>query len=494
MAEVENHFTVFIRLPFRRGEFVDPPPVSWSAAKERALWEVISRQGQSKGNEIDWNALAAQFQVTQPFILQQAAWLYERQLSQVRAQLRKVGNRSSATPSPAPGSVSSSVVGSLPMKRAGSGGSRAPSRLSTHHVGSPSIGAEGSAPGTPVKSRTSLPLRAPSTGTGPIQPRPSLSSSRPVSQLPSKEADPVAQTHSRRGSTQQYLSRSPGQAKPQPQDLDSDEDDLVQCKFSGRKVNPSATQRRTPSLRKDLPTQPPKAPNEEEDDDSPNFLPFAADMTAPATFRNTPTSPQDPSATLRGVLPDPRRPSNHRRSTSERITSPTKPSNTTAPATITSPNPPQNVSSSGSSLSNSQTVISNTIGTRAPRPTSGRAAYKPSSTAAATLSPRQQAALRHKRHGSESSPSMGSSFSDLDDASVTQSALEEALMSNMGNTTNTVASRVSGIGQALRSRYFDARQAQGYGAGNGHSNGNGDATEPDQGQGRGQGQVRGANQ
>lgn len=56
---------------------------------------------------------------------------------------------------------------------------------------------------------------------------------------------------------------------------------------------------------------------------------------------------------------------------------------------------------------------------------------------------------------------MGSSFSDLDDASVTQSALEEALLSGMGNTTMTmpggVAGRVSGISQALRSRYFDSR-------------------------------------
>jgi len=69
------------------------------------------------------------------------------------------------------------------------------------------------------------------------------------------------------------------------------------------------------------------------------------------------------------------------------------------------------------------------------------------------------------------SPSMGSSFSDLDDASVTQSALEEALMSNMGNTTTTIpgagmASRVSGISQALRSRYFDA-QSRGAGGAQG---------------------------
>jgi Atg29 N-terminal domain len=26
MPDVENHFTVFIRLPFDRGDFVDPPP------------------------------------------------------------------------------------------------------------------------------------------------------------------------------------------------------------------------------------------------------------------------------------------------------------------------------------------------------------------------------------------------------------------------------------------------------------------------------------
>jgi hypothetical protein len=28
MTEVENHFTVFVRLPFNRGDFVDPPPAS----------------------------------------------------------------------------------------------------------------------------------------------------------------------------------------------------------------------------------------------------------------------------------------------------------------------------------------------------------------------------------------------------------------------------------------------------------------------------------
>lgn len=57
------------------------------------------------------------------------------------------------------------------------------------------------------------------------------------------------------------------------------------------------------------------------------------------------------------------------------------------------------------------------------------------------------------REGSEGSPSMGSSFSDLDDASVTQSALEEALASNM-QAGGGMASRMSSISQALRSKYL----------------------------------------
>ncbi|EQB59247.1 hypothetical protein CGLO_00402 [Colletotrichum gloeosporioides Cg-14] len=46
---------------------------------------------------------------------------------------------------------------------------------------------------------------------------------------------------------------------------------------------------------------------------------------------------------------------------------------------------------------------------------------------------------------------MGSSFSDLDDASVTQSALEEALASKMQD--GAIGSRFS-ISQAFRSRYM----------------------------------------
>ncbi|KAK6580759.1 hypothetical protein PZA11_006995 [Diplocarpon coronariae] len=94
-------YTVFIRLPFPRGDFIDPPSVEWDASKDKALWKILSKA--SKNSDIDWNELATRFEVTLAFLLQQAAWLYERQLLQVRAQMRKVGvSRGSAAPSPVP--------------------------------------------------------------------------------------------------------------------------------------------------------------------------------------------------------------------------------------------------------------------------------------------------------------------------------------------------------------------------------------------------------
>ena len=73
----------------------------------------------------------------------------------------------------------------------------------------------------------------------------------------------------------------------------------------------------------------------------------------------------------------------------------------------------------------------------------------PSQNRLSTLSPKQR---RAAKEGSDGTPSMGSSFSDLDDASITQSALEEALANEM--THGGVASRMSTISQALKSRYL----------------------------------------
>lgn len=233
---------------------------------------------------------------------------------------------------------------------------------------------------------------------------------------------------------------------------------MTQSKYMTRRANPSSLHRRSASLRKDRAAQVQRADaadadvDEDEDDDTASFLPFAADTPGGLSRQNTPST-QDPSATLRGGLADatPQRPKTHRRSTSERITSPT------------SAQTPTVATAKLHSMSASTSSVSSNSGTGQP-PGAGQPTQPPvSNRSARTLSPRQQATLASaglspRRQGSESSPSMGSSFSDLDDASVTQSALEEALMSGMGNTTHTVASRVSGLSHALRSRYFDARQ------------------------------------
>lgn len=69
---------------------------------------------------------AEQFNVSLPFLSQQAALLYERQLSQVRAGLQKA-NRLSTGASPTPGSISGSgTAGGYAMTRGGSGGTDYP--------------------------------------------------------------------------------------------------------------------------------------------------------------------------------------------------------------------------------------------------------------------------------------------------------------------------------------------------------------------------------
>lgn len=62
---------------------------------------------------------AEKFDVALPFVLQQAAWLYERQLSQVKAHMRRVGASKSSAQSPVPGTESAAGEA---MRRTGSGG------------------------------------------------------------------------------------------------------------------------------------------------------------------------------------------------------------------------------------------------------------------------------------------------------------------------------------------------------------------------------------
>ena len=159
----------------------------------------------------------------------------------------------------------------------------------------------------------------------------------------------------------------------------------------------------------------------EEDEDSPPFLPFSA---AARSSTPPPPAPTDPGATLRI---SPKYPPKH-----PQPPHPT-PNHRNAPASLNQPSHPSSSSSAQSQPAQSQ----QSQNTRSQQST------------LSTLSPKQR---RATKEGSDGTPSMGSSFSDLDDASVTRSALEEALAHDMTNTG--MASRMSTISQALKSRYL----------------------------------------
>lgn len=95
--------------------------MEWDAAKDRALWKVISKASNSK--EINWEDISAKFDVSLPFLLQQAAWLYERHFASMKAQMKKLG--ASGLPSPAlldSTGNSTPAVGGEGMRRTGSRG------------------------------------------------------------------------------------------------------------------------------------------------------------------------------------------------------------------------------------------------------------------------------------------------------------------------------------------------------------------------------------
>jgi hypothetical protein len=162
---------------------------------------------------------------------------------------------------------------------------------------------------------------------------------------------------------------------------------------------------------------------DDEDDSSGGYLPFAA------------SSKHDPTSTLRN-LPK-RQAATAGVGTGGLGKSRSREQQPLAPVAA----PPPDSSASSTTSSTHQQPDSNTDGDSQP----------------SALSPKRRAQLnqlspKYKRSGSEGSPSMGSSFSDLDDASVTQSALEEALLSNMQHGSIGMASRMSSLRDALTRR------------------------------------------
>ncbi|KAJ5469702.1 Autophagy-related protein 29, partial [Penicillium diatomitis] len=441
MESSNANFTVFIRLPFPRGDFIDPPPVEWDATKDQALWDVLSRP--SKGKDIDCKnllalpnlnssiiilqtnrhtgkALAEHFDVTLQFLLQQAAWLYDRQLSQVRAQMRKVPPVQPSTPSPVPDSVSGSAALTVQAQRQlpGVGEGLPPRRYGLLYAHSDLTILD---PNLPTASED---RRASSTSTATLnQFRHSRDSSRhePVQGTERRWENFVRRPSGARREPPSSSShvRSPPLAEQEPSSSSTDPDSESDVESSRglprfKKFGKFSMQRAGLSDAED-----------EDEDDVPAFLPMARDKTS--SMRGQ--SDEKLSTTIR----DNEKPLPYRPSKGERTDRKPKPSTESFNSSISSGTPASLSTSDRQGLGQLPSALSPHRVGEPPR-----------------QSPRKSAASG--REASDGTPSMGSSFSDLDDASVTQSALEEALMSNMQH--GGMASRMSTISQALRSRYL----------------------------------------
>ena len=129
VSKSQPHYTVFVRLPFQRGDFDDPPPVEWDGVKDKALWKLISKA--SNPRELDWREMSDKFDVTLPFLLQQAAWLYEQHFEGMRAQMKRLGASGGTNTPVGPASIQGEAgirltsaidSGGVAMQRTGSAG------------------------------------------------------------------------------------------------------------------------------------------------------------------------------------------------------------------------------------------------------------------------------------------------------------------------------------------------------------------------------------
>ncbi|CAI7590626.1 unnamed protein product [Penicillium manginii] len=410
--ETTDQFAVLIRLPFPRGDFHDPPSVDWDAKKERALWDLISRPSKD-GLDCE----SERFGVTLQFLQQQVAWLYERQLTQARAQMRKAPQQlqsHSNSPSPAPGSVAGStalggqtqrplVAGSRGMFRQVSQQREAVQPAPTgRRTSSTSIATINRVRDT---SRTDTPTtEGREQGAGSSARRPSVPR-RDQPQSTSFMRSPPLQ--------EEDLSSS-------SEESDSEEETSPRRFPRWRNFGKYSTHQSRAGIRDD----------EDDDDDAPAFLPMPRHEQL---SREVPT--ERVSQELSGTL----------RLDADRASAAWRPTERRPGFLPTGAE--SNTSSAGMSSASSNGPNHPVRGDERRVPLrsshgSGRA------TEQARASPRGRGGV----NGSDGTPSMGSSFSDLDDTSVTQSALEEALMSNMQQ--GGMASRMSTISQALRSRYL----------------------------------------
>jgi hypothetical protein len=305
-------------------------------------------------------------------------------------------------------------VGGVPMKRLGSGGgaSRAPSSLSIRSRDSPVPRGEFAAPGTPSIRPVEL-SRTPSTATV-TQSRPFLPPSSPRQPV-QRSLRGTATAASRRAEAASQIPAADDPAPSPPaspsttssdsdSDSDSNNDPPIRQSQLFRRPPPFQRQKKTPLSNVD------DAGEDDSGDDSPTFLPFATSAKTGQREDPSATLRENASATNRAVTSTPPRTRAHPSTLASAAAAST-------PRTSNKGKAPALLESSASSNSSAAPPSSASGATPAERETA--AAYRQRLNA---LSPRHRAELarlsprgsRAKGDGSDGTPSMGSSFSDLD--------------------------------------------------------------------------------
>ncbi|KAI0534057.1 hypothetical protein GGR58DRAFT_484213 [Xylaria digitata] len=408
----EPTYTVFIRLPFPRRDFVDPPPVNWESSKDEALWSIVSKLSKT---EIDWNEIAAKFQVTVDFLLQQVAWLTESHASQVRAQMRKAAAAAKVSPAPSPQpQTSEGTFSADPLRYASATAQpRAPSSTSIRRD-SPLPRNEHNTPSSSMRSTPRPPTtRTSSTNTALFTTR-NLGGATKGTGKSSADA-------------QRRLTSLPITTNINDQDDQDDQEIDLQSTGSIESSDVASSSSESSPAQSRIIRRPPRFqgnegpsfPDDDDDDDDdaePAFLPYRLQPGGSSSGQH------DLGATLRGNFRD------------------------TGKRSVKGPDRGR--------IHHSQTSDSSTSSAPMSR---GANDQRPSGP----LSPRRTIELTGRSLGgktkghsrdSDGTPSMGSSYSDLDDASVTQSAMEEALASRMQDNS-TISSFRGTIGNVFRSGY-----------------------------------------
>ncbi|KAJ6157588.1 hypothetical protein N7470_005180 [Penicillium chermesinum] len=387
----KKQFTVFVRVPGVAADTYVRNQVNWNASKDQALWDLLSRPSK---DDIDWKELAEHFGVTLQFLHQQAACLYDRQFSQVRAQMRKVApatQSQSNSPSPGPGSASGSLalggqVAGVPLLSVLGGTGRRTSSTSTTTINQVHNNQDNARIGTPTAEytdpkRDQLPYRPSVT-----RPEPPATFMRSP---PLQEEDSISSSEESNSEDD-----SPGPA---------------------------------PWLKRfgHMSTHRPSLGDSDDGDDTPAFLPFT---------REPQQQPRDQrSQHLSGTLRLDQDPLIARQRLRNRADAP-------PPRAIRIPSKLNQLWSASSRPTGVLLDLEE-------KPATGHPVWE---AASATWTVSQMILIPGSMSPYESradSDSLGGA-----DASVTQSALEEALLSNMQH--GGMASRMSTISQALRSRYL----------------------------------------